>query len=42
LACARHGNRYLQAKEPWNLRKTDPEAAAEVVHNSLWLTNDLP
>jgi methionyl-tRNA synthetase len=38
---ASHGNRYLQAKEPWKLRETSPEEAADVVHNSLWLTKAL-
>ena len=35
---ATHGNRYLQAKEPWSHIKTDPEAAEDAIHNSLWLT----
>jgi methionyl-tRNA synthetase len=41
LALAAYGNRYLQSREPWNLRKTDPEAAANAIHNCLWLTKAL-
>jgi len=41
LALASYGNRYLQAKEPWNLGKTDPEAAQNAIHNCLWLTKAL-
>jgi methionyl-tRNA synthetase len=41
LALAAFGNRYLQAKEPWNLGKTDPEAAQNAIHNCLWLTKAL-
>jgi methionyl-tRNA synthetase len=41
LALAAYGNRYLQAKEPWNIRKTDPEAASNAIHNCLWLTKAL-
>ena len=41
LALASYGNRYLQAKEPWNLGKTDPEAARNAIHNCLWLTKAL-
>ena len=41
LALASYGNRYLQAKEPWNLMKTDPEAASNAIHNCLWLTKAL-
>lgn len=41
LALASFGNRYLQSKEPWNLRKTDPEAAQNAIHNCLWLTKAL-
>jgi methionyl-tRNA synthetase len=41
LALAAYGNRYLQSKEPWKLTKTEPEKAARVIHNSLWLTKAL-
>ena len=41
LALASYGNRYLQAKEPWNLGKTDPEGAQNAIHNCLWLTKAL-
>jgi methionyl-tRNA synthetase len=37
LALAAYGNRYLQSREPWKLRKTDPEKAKEAIHNCLWL-----
>ena len=41
LALAAYGNRYLQSKEPWKLRKTDPGKAQGVIHNCLWLTKAL-
>ena len=41
IALAAYGNRYLQSREPWKLRKTDPEAARNAVHNSLWISKAL-
>jgi methionyl-tRNA synthetase len=41
LALSAYGNRYLQAKEPWNLGKTDPGAAKNAIHNCLWLAKAL-
>ena len=41
LALASYGNRYMQLKEPWNLRKTDPEGAENVIYNCLWLSKAL-
>ncbi len=38
MSLAGYGNRYLQAREPWKLTKTDPEKAAGTIHNCLWLT----
>jgi len=37
LSLATFGNRYLQANEPWKLRKTDPRRAEQVLYNCLWL-----
>ena len=41
LAVAGYGNRYIQSNEPWKLQKENPEKAAEVIHNVLWLTKAL-
>jgi methionyl-tRNA synthetase len=41
MGLAAYGNRYLQSREPWKLIKTDPEKAAEAIHNCLWLTKAL-
>jgi len=41
LAVASYGNRYIQSNEPWKLQKENPEKAAEVIHNVLWLTKAL-
>ncbi len=41
MGLAAYGNRYLQSREPWKLTKTDPEKAAETIHNCLWLTKAL-
>ena len=41
LRLADFGNTYIQMNEPWKLRKTDPEKAAEVIHNCVWLTKAL-
>jgi len=41
IGLAAYGNRYLQSKEPWKLTKTEPEKAAGVIHNCLWLTKAL-
>lgn len=37
IALATFGNKYLQASEPWKLRKVDPEKARQVIFNCLWL-----
>ena len=37
IALAAFGNRYLQAREPWKARKTDPEKAQKTIYNCLWL-----
>ena len=37
IAIAAFGNRYLQANEPWRMRKTDPARARQAVYNCLWL-----
>lgn len=34
---ARYGNRYLAEKEPWKLIKTDEDAVADILYNSLQL-----
>ncbi|MDP6458323.1 MAG: methionine--tRNA ligase [Candidatus Bathyarchaeota archaeon] len=41
IGLAAYGNRYLQSGEPWKLTKTDPEKAAETIHNCLWLIKAL-
>ncbi len=41
LGIAAYGNRYFQLREPWKLRKEDPDKAAEVVHNAVWLSKAL-
>jgi methionyl-tRNA synthetase len=41
LGLAAYGNRYLQSKEPWNLVKSDPDAAKNAIHNCIWLTKAL-
>jgi len=33
---AREGNRYLNARAPWELVKTDVEAAYSVLHRAYW------
>lgn len=37
IALCSYANRYIQSREPWKLSKKDPERAAMVIHNSLWL-----
>jgi methionyl-tRNA synthetase len=41
MSLAAYGNRYLQSREPWKLTKAEPEKAAGVIHNCLWLTKAL-
>ena len=41
LLLASYGNRYFQSKEPWNLNKTDPVAAQQVLYNCIWLSKAL-
>jgi len=40
LALSTHGNRYLQARQPWSHEKDDPHAK-DAVHNALWLVKAL-
>ncbi len=37
LGLAITGNKYLQEKEPWKLKDTDPEDAKDVIHTAVWL-----
>jgi methionyl-tRNA synthetase len=41
LGLAAFGNRYLQAREPWRLKKNAPKKAEEAVHNALWIAKAL-
>ena len=38
LGLAITGNKYLQEKEPWKLKETDPDEARDVIHNAVWLS----
>ncbi|MBT5642258.1 class I tRNA ligase family protein [Candidatus Bathyarchaeota archaeon] len=38
LGLAITGNKYLQEREPWKLKETDPDEARDVIHNALWLS----
>ena len=38
LGLAIMGNRYLQEREPWKVKDTDPEEAKDIIHNAVWLS----
>ena len=38
LGLAITGNRYLQEREPWKVKDTDPDEARDIIHNAVWLS----
>lgn len=38
LGLAITGNKYLQEREPWKIKDTNPEEAKDIIHNAVWLS----